>query len=76
MKTNIRIIALAHHLFNHPEGLTMKQIFFFLTTRGIPTKRKLFYRDIATMKSLGLLFRFERNKIILTNKILPDFWFN
>ncbi|RAR73729.1 hypothetical protein [Flavobacterium aciduliphilum] len=74
MKTNIRIIALAHHLINNPNGLTIKQLFFFLTTRGIVTKRKLFYKDIATMKSMGLLIRFEGNKIILTNKNLPNFW--
>lgn len=74
MKTNIRIIALAHHLINYPDGRTIKQLFFFLTTRGIVSKRKLFYKDIATMKSMGLLIRFEGNKIILTNKSLPNFW--
>jgi hypothetical protein len=74
MKPNIRIICLAQHLFNNPNGLTLQELFFFLKTRSLNVDESLFDQDLEQMKLLGLNLRFEGNKIILTNETLPDLW--
>lgn len=74
MKPYIRIICLAQHLFNNPDGLSLQELFFFLETRSLNVNKSLFHQDLEQMKLLGLNLRFEGNKIILTNKTLPDFW--
>lgn len=74
MVQKIRIMAVATLLKSNPQGVTLNRIFFYLLTRGLIIKRSLIYEDIKEMKKLGLNFRFEGNKIILTNETLSDFW--
>ena len=74
MAQKIRIIAIATLFKSNPQGVTLNRIFFHLLTRGLIIKRAIIYEDIKEMKKRGLNFRYEGNKIILTNKTLPDFW--
>ena len=74
MVQKIRIMAVATLLKSNPQGVTLNRIFFYLLTRGLIIKCSLIYEDIKEMKKLGLNFRFEGNKIILTNETLSDFW--
>lgn len=69
----IRPLLIVHFLFNHPEGVTLNKLFFFLTTRNLAIKRECLYKDIQLMRTLGFHIKFLGNKIFLTNKELPNF---
>lgn len=74
MLQRTRIMALTTLLKGNPQGVTLNRIFFHMLTRGLVIKRTIIYADIKEMEKRGLNFRYEGNKIILTNKTLPDFW--